>query len=321
MSKIDSYLTGAKAIAISGHVRPDGDCIGSCLAMYLYVKKLNPEWIVDVLLEEIPDTFKYIKGADLVNSKYDSDIPYDIFISLDCGDKERLGKALPYFESAKKTISIDHHISNAGFADIRVLIPEASSTCEVIFDLMEEKLLDEDIACALYTGIIHDTGVFQYSNTSQKTMNIAGKLMNYGIPFSTIIQESFYQKSYVQNQILGRTLLESIMFMNGKCIVSSVTKKVMDLYNVVPSDLEGIVSQLKNTSGVECAIFIYEMSPLVFKVSMRSNRTVDVSKIAAYFGGGGHVRAAGCTMMGTVHDVINNLSRFIEKQLQQENEN
>lgn len=320
MNKIDSYLTGAKTIAVSGHLRPDGDCIGSCLAMYLYLKKLNPEWEVDILLENIPETFLYIKGSDLVNTSYDKKITYDIFISLDCGDKERLGKALFFFENAKTSISIDHHISNTGFGDIQVLYPKASSTCEILYDLMEENIIDKDIACALYTGIIHDTGIFQYSNTTEKTMVIAGRLIGYGIPYSEIIQESFYQKTYVQNQILGRTLLESIMFMDGKCIVSSVTKKIMDLYNVTPVDLEGIVSQLKNTKGIECAIFLYEISPLVFKVSMRSNKKVDVSKIASYFGGGGHVRAAGCTMMGTVHDVINNLSRYIEKQLYQENE-
>lgn len=321
MNKIDSYLTGAETIAISGHVRPDGDCIGSCLAMYLYTKKLNPECEVDVFLENVPDIFMYITGADLINRKYDKSVSYDIFIALDCGDKERLGNAVPYYENAKRTISIDHHISNMGFADTSFLYPEASSTCEVLYDLMEESLLDKEIACALYTGMIHDTGVFQYANTSPKTMSIAGKLISYNIPFSEIIQESFYQKTYVQNQILGRALLESVMFMDGRCVVSSISKKVMDLYNVVPSDLEGIVSQLRNIKGVECAVFIYEISPLMFKVSMRSNKVVDVCKIASYFGGGGHIRAAGFTMMGTVHDVINNVSRYVEKQLLQENEN
>ncbi len=317
MNKINSLVEGAKAIAISGHVRPDGDCIGSCLAMYLYLKKLNANWEVDVYLEDVPSVFMYIKGADIIKDSDEGEKQYDIFICLDCGDKERLGKSAGYYETAKKSICIDHHISNTGFGDIRFLKPEASSTCEILYELMDEKLMDQDIACALYTGLIHDTGVFQYSNTSERTMSMAGKLINFGIPFSEIIANTFYQKTYLQNQILGRALLESILFMDGRCIVSFITKKVMDLYQVKPNDLEGIVSQLRNTKGVECAVFLYELKPQVYKVSMRSQNIVDVSKIAAFFGGGGHIRAAGCTMVGTPYDVINNLSRHIEKQLQE----
>lgn len=163
----------------------------------------------------------------------------------------------------------------------------------------------------------HDTGVFQYSNTSIRTMEIAGKLMAKGIDFSTIISESFYQKTYVQNQVLGRALLESILFCDGQCIFSVMRKKDMEFYGVTSKDMEGIVEQLRSTAGVECAIFLYEKEFQEFKVSMRSKKKVDVSRVAAYFGGGGHVRAAGCTMNGRIHDVINNLSEHIAKQLEE----
>ena len=201
---------------------------------------------------------------------------------------------------------------------MNVVEPFASSTAEVLYGLFEEERLDEEIAVALYTGIIHDSGVFQYSNTTPRTMEIGAKLLRYGFPFSKIIEESFYQKTYLQTQILGRALMESVRFMDGRCIVSCVDRKMMKFYDVVPSDLDGIVNQLRNIKGIDCAIFMYEIGVQEYKVSMRSNEKVDVAKVASFFGGGGHVRAAGCTMSGNMHDVINNLSLHIEQQLKEQ---
>lgn len=147
-------------------------------------------------------------------------------------------------------------------------------------------------------------------------MAIAGKLMDKGIDFGSIIDGTFYRKTYVQNQILGRALMESIRFLDGRCIFSAIRAKDMEFYGVTSKDLDGIVDQLRITEGVECAIFMYETSIHEFKISMRSNSCLDVSKIAQYFGGGGHVKAAGCTMSGNLYDVVNNLSLHIEKQLE-----
>ena len=146
----------------------------------------------------------------------------------------------------------------------------------------------------------------------------AAFLISFGFDFSKIIEESFYQKTYLQTQIMGRALMESIRFMDGRCIVSMVDRKTMEFYNAVPGDLDGIVNQLRNIKGVDCAIFMYETNVLEYKVSMRSNEKVDVAKVASFFGGGGHVRAAGCTMRGTFHDCVNNLSLHIDKQLRGE---
>jgi phosphoesterase RecJ-like protein len=146
-------------------------------------------------------------------------------------------------------------------------------------------------------------------------MEIAGKLMEKGINFSKIIDDSFYRKTYIQNQILGRALLESITFHDSQCIFSVINKKDMEFYGVSGSDMDGIIDQLRITEGVECAIFMYETGCREYKVSLRSTADLDVSKIAVYFGGGGHKKAAGCTMAGSVHDVINNLSDQIVKQL------
>ncbi|MBD5536433.1 MAG: bifunctional oligoribonuclease/PAP phosphatase NrnA [Lachnospiraceae bacterium] len=308
---------GVGSIGISTHIRPDGDAVGSSMALYLYLKKRCPNAEVKLFMETPPDCFRYLKYFGDIDSAYTYDKPFDVFFVLDTVP-DRLGEAEKFFDGAKKKINIDHHISNKnGCGDVNVVLPEIGSTSEVLYGLLDDAYLDTDIAVALYTGIIHDTGVFQYSNTTPQTMRVAARLMEFDFPFFKIIEESFYQKTYLQNQILGRALMESIRFMDGRCIVSCVDKRMMQFYNVEPVDLDGIVNQLRNIKGVNCAVFLYETGLMEYKVSMRSDEMVDVSKVAAYFGGGGHMRAAGCTMKGTVHDVINNLSLHIEKQLKE----
>lgn len=316
MKHILEVLGDARTIGIAGHVRPDGDCVGSCLALYYYLKKATGEGIrVDLYLEPIPEKFKTVGNTDIIKQENEESIKYDLFIALDSGSLDRLGFAQEYFLAANKTLNIDHHISNTRFAGTNHVENNASSTCEVLFGLFEEDKIDLTIAKALYLGIIHDTGVFKHSNTSEKTMMIAGKLIAKGVPFSQMIDETFYLKNYHQNQMLGRCLLESILVLHGKCIVSSVSKKTLEFYDSTSADLDGIIDQLRITEGVEVAILLYETDLHEYKVSMRANGFVDVRKISAYFGGGGHIKAAGCTMHGTIHDVVNNLTAHIEHQL------
>lgn len=314
MKRISSELKEAKTIAIGGHVRPDGDCVCSVMALYRYLQKKLPQAEIDIYLEEPPAPFHVLQGIEDIKSEFNTDKSYDLFFALDCND-ERLGDALPIFRRAKKRVNIDHHISNTGCGDINIVEPERSSTAELLYDLMEPEFVDEEIAKAVYIGIAHDTGVFRYSNTSPHTLQIAADLLKFGFDFSALIEETYYEKTYFQTQIMGRAILGSVRFMDGRCIVSMVSRRMMEFYCVTPKDLDGIVNQLQGVKGVDCAIFMYETGTLEYKVSMRSNGLVDVSKVAVKFGGGGHVRAAGCTMNGTYHDNINNLSREIAAQL------
>lgn len=309
----------AKRIGISGHIRPDGDCIGSCLALYQYLKKGLPENVyIKVYLEKPASIFSELKGFDEIDSDYPQEENFDVFFVMDCSF-DRLGEAQKYFETAAKTINIDHHISNTGCGDLNYIMPQIGSASEVLYDLIVaesgEQVLDKEMAMTIYTGIIHDTGVFQYSNTTPKTMEIGAKLISYGFDFPNLILETFYQRTYVQSQVLGRALMESIRFLDGQCIVSCIDKKQMDFYEVTTQDFDGIVNHLRNIKGVHCAIFMYQTDVLEYKVSLRSDELVNVSEVAAFFGGGGHMRAAGCTMKGTFHDCVNNLSLHIEAQL------
>lgn len=305
---------GKKRIGISGHIRPDGDCVGACLALCLYLQKCIPDATVQVFLEKPADIFRELKGFDDIDSSFGEQKPFDVFFALDCA-KERLGDAEEYFAHAGKKINIDHHISNPGCGDVNHVMPEVGSTCELIYDLTEKDKLDKDIAMAIYIGMIHDTGVFQYSNTTPETLTKAAHLISFGFDFPRLIEETFYQKTYLQAQIMGRALTESVRFLDGRCIVSVIDRKMMDFYQANSKDFEGIVNQLRNIKGVDCAIFMYETATLEYKVSLRTNEKVDAAKVVSYFGGGGHMRAAGCTMKGTFHDCVNNLSLHIEEQL------
>ena len=312
---LDEMLEGKKSIVILGHVNPDGDCIGSCLGLYNYLKENYEGLEVSVYLEKMGVKFSYLSGYNDVHTEYDGTKTFDLCITSDASDVPRLGAFAPYREMAKDTFCIDHHITNKGLCRVNVIESGASSASEVLFGLLDQDKISKAVAECLYTGIAHDTGVFQYSCTSSRTMEIAGKLIDKGFDFNELLDQTFFQKTYLQNQILGRALLESMLLMDGKCIISALRKKDLDFYGVTGEDLEGIVSQLRNTAGVEVAIFLYETAIQEFKVSLRSNGKVDVSRVASYFGGGGHVRAAGCTMQGSVYDVLNNLTLHIEKQL------
>ena len=314
--KLGLYLENVSSVTIAGHTRPDGDCVGSCMALYNYIVRNYPHIRAHVYLEPVDPVYAVIENTgDIISEPCDA-LDSELFIALDASDRERLCGAAPYFDRAARTLCIDHHISNKGYAGDNVIVPSASSTCEVLAGLMDMEQLNRGIAEALYIGIICDTGCFKHSNTTEKTMQTAGRLMSMGVRHSKLIDEVFFQKTYTQNQLLGRCLLESFLMFSKRCIISVADRKVMDFYQASYSDLEGVIDQMRVTKGVEVAILLTEVGELSYKVSMRSNTVVDVARIAGHFGGGGHVRAAGCSMSGTKYDVINNLTRLIEEQLE-----
>ena len=202
MSKniLEASLKGAEHIVLLGHIHPDGDCIGSCLAMYNYLTENYGELKVSVYLEPMGAKFGYLKGYGQVKHGFEPERTFDLCITLDASDEKRLGEFAPYLKTAADSLCIDHHITNQGLARVNVIAGSASSTCEVLYGLLDQDKIGKAVAECLYTGIVHDTGVFKYSNTSRRTMEIAGYLMDQGIDFPKIIDGSFYQKSYGQTR-------------------------------------------------------------------------------------------------------------------------
>lgn len=314
--KIDDLVGDARRIAVTGHTRPDGDCTGACLGLRRYLLDQDPSRCVDVYLEPVPAAYDMLDGYDTV-SQYTAG-EYDLCFVLDVSECDRLGKNASLLDHVSRVVCIDHHRTSTGFGGQDFIEPEAAAACELLFDMMNKEHISVETAECLYLGIIHDTNVFKNSNTTRHTMEVAGALMAKGVNQTRIINDSFYVKTYLQNQLLGMALMKSLIFCDGRCIVSVISRKTMDFYQATHADLDGIVEQLRVTKGVECAIFLTELQFRQYKVSMRSNESVDVSKVAAYFGGGGHIRAAGCTMEGSFYDVVNNLSEQIVKQLDEE---
>lgn len=294
MKKIDEIMQDHRVIGITAHVRPDGDAIGSCLGLWNYLTRKYAGRDIQVYLDPLPTKFLFLPGADQVKQVGDEERDFDLFITLDCGAIDRIGPAAKYFRAARKTVCIDHHVRMGDFAQINYIFPEASSTSELIFDLIDQDLLDNKIAQCLYMGIAHDTGLFQYSCTSEKTMRIAGRLMSTGIDYSGIIDMTFSARSFEQNRILGHALDKARLYADGRFVASYISKEEMDAYGVTAGDLDLIVSQLRVIKGVEVACFLYQVGASDFKVSFRSNGRIDVAALAMDYGGGGHIRAAGC---------------------------
>lgn len=313
--KISDILKGKTSVAIGGHIHPDGDCVGSCMGMYLYLKKAFPQIKTDVYLQEIPGALRLIHSTEEIKNQIPADAQYDLFICLDCGSLDRLVFSEPLFHNAKARLCVDHHVSNQGFADINYIVTSASSTSELVYGLLDPAKIDLPVAEALYMGIVHDTGVFRFSCTSPQTMEVAARLLQIGVNGNEIIDKTFYEKTFAQNKILGKALLDSRLILNKHCIVTVLTINDLKSFGVDYNDLEGIVSQLWMTRDIDVAMFIYELEPDYFKVSLRSGDQVDVSLVATCFGGGGHMKAAGFNIGGPVQEAIETIGRELLKQI------
>lgn len=313
MNKLDNVLENIDSLAITGHVHPDGDCVGSCLGLYTYVACNYPKMDVDLFLDEPTSKLNFIANFDKINSSFDTGKRYDLMICLDCASLERTGNSLPIFESARHTMNIDHHISNTEFAEENYVYPKSSSASEALYGFLDPEKLNRDIAIALYTGIVYDTGVFKYSCTTPETMRVAATLMEFNLPTEYIIDESFYSKTFEENRIFGYAVLKSTLCFNNRFIYSYISAEKMKEYNVSGKELEGIVQQLRLTKGVKASAFFYETGENEYKLSLRSKDDIDVNAVAQVFGGGGHIKAAGATLKGTLEECIAALLGEIEK--------
>lgn len=313
MKKLEELVPEEGSVVILGHVRPDGDCVGSCLAAYLYLTKMRPEQEIRLILGQFADSFRMLSGSERI--EHDFIGTADICLCLDTSDRERLGDGAALFDRAKTRICIDHHHTNTGFADVNVICGEISSASELLAGMLDAEVVDQAIAESLYLGIVHDTGCFKHSNTKRATMETAGRLLEYGVSSSRIIDDTFFRKTFRQNRLLGRALTNAALFLDGKMIGTAVTMQDMAEFSADSRDTDGIVDQIRVTDGVEIAVFLYELTPGEYKISMRSNTCVDVSAIAGQFGGGGHVRAAGGSSSARPEVIFEKIAALAGEQL------
>lgn len=308
---------GVRSVVIIGHIHPDGDCVGTCLGLYHYLREKMPELETEVCLQKFDPSFYLLKDADRIRLMEEMDMSrvFDLCICCDASDKKRLGDADRLFEQAAHTICIDHHITNTGFADVNYIRGGYSSAAETLGELLDMDKVSKSCAECLYLGVSHDTGIFKFSNTTLNTMIFAGKLLEKGIDQTSIIDKTYYARTIVQTRICGYAMEHVQLYADGK--ISAVVLHLDDMqrFGADSGDLDGIVDQLRIIEGVETAVFLYEQKKDHYKASMRSNNYVDVSKIAASHGGGGHVRAAGFDQSMAAEEILSMVLAEIQEQL------
>ena len=305
----------AEKIVIMAHETPDGDAIGSMLAMKLALKKLGKE--SDVIVREFPRTFNFLAGANEVKSNSDIE-KYDLAISLDCADLKRLiGKE--YFEKAKKTIVIDHHSTNAMYGDINFVNPVSPASCEILAGIFEyfNIAIDAEIGSCILTGIITDTGGFKYSSVTPETFEFTAELLRKGVNVSDIYQRVLETKTKSSFELSRRAINRLELLEDGQIAFTYINKKDEEEVNAEAGDHEGIVENGRSIEGVKVSVFIREREENLYKVSMRAGNgsNINVSDICYVFGGGGHPRAAGALIQGTVEQAKEKLVREIKKVL------
>ena len=316
--QIDDLLKEVNSVAIFGHVRPDGDCVGSTLGLYNYICDNYPTIKVRVFLERFPENYKILTNANNSIEFYSDEFgTFDLAFLIDTPSFERIGaNGTSCIKSALKTCNIDHHISNPlNLCTVNFVDAKASSACEVLYFLLDPQKISKDTAECLYLGIVHDTGAFKFSSTSQKTMLAIGNLLEKGIDFTRIINETYYTRTYTQTLVTGYVMMNSKLALDGKVVYSYLTPEDMDRYSVTPVELSNVIDTLREVSGTEVAIFLYPVNG-EYKISLRSNYVVDVNKVASAFGGGGHVRAAGGNAKDSPEETITKLLKLIQEQLQ-----
>ena len=290
LDNIKEEIYEAKSIVILTHEVPDGDAIGSSLAMYLGLKQLGKD--VDVVIPKYSKTYEFLPFAEEIKEEGRIE-NYDLAIALDCGDIKRLNGFANYFEYANCKISIDHHEANTMFADYNFVDPTAPACAQILLMVLKALNIEitKDIGTCLLTGIITDTGGFKYQSVKAETFEFAAELLNRGVNVSdiyrkvlqTISLEKFNLRKIAMNRI---ELLE-----DGKIAFTYITKK--DEEQTKSEDHNGIVEMGRDIEGVEVSIFLREVDENSYKISLRSNDYVNVSDICLMFNGGGHIRAAG----------------------------
>ncbi|MBF7095795.1 DHH family phosphoesterase [Alkalibacter mobilis] len=304
MNKIIQTVNNNRSFLISTHKSPDGDALGSSIALGLALKKIGKE-VFYAFEKPGGGKFSFLNELNEVNGSYmDKKFPVGFF--LDSSDQDHLYDA-KLLEKCKIKINMDHHVSNNGYGDLNYLDVNASATGEIIFALIEEMDIefDEEMALAIYTAIVSDTGNFKYSNVTYRTHEIAGKLYKYSNKYWEINRKLFDEISFEKVQIIGHALGKISLIKNDKVALIHLTLEDLKKFSD-DTDMEGIINYARDIIGVEVAVLVKETSPDTFKISLRSNTDFDVSKVAIHFNGGGHSKAAGCTVRDIKFDDLLN---------------
>lgn len=312
-SQFVEKLFSEKSVALFMHMRPDGDTIGSTLALFNALKQKGIDAKV-FCSDVIPNKFSYLPSVKFVSTQLCGE--YSALISVDCADVTRLGDFANYYSVHKNTYNLDHHISNTHYAKLNYVVDNASN-CENVYELLMQAdiVINKEIADLLLTGIVTDTGNFNHSNVTEKTFEKAGKLLSYGADVNKITYNTFKAQSKERAKLHGIVSSKIRYFLGDRFGVMTVTQEDLRLTGATQDQTEGFIDFLMGIECVEVGACVMEIAKEKYKISFRSKGT-DVNAVAGTFGGGGHKVASGCQIQGLYEEVIDKIVFAVSKYLQ-----
>lgn len=320
MRKVIEAIRKNKRFLITAHLNPEGDSICSQLAMKELLESIGKEAVI-INHDEVPGHYKFLPKVESILTGPKDTIDFDAVIVLDCPTMKRIGSVESVVQKTKPVINIDHHISNEKFGTVNWVDANASSAGEMVYRLFKDMdiRINKEAALYLYIAILTDTGSFNYDNTSSVTHEIAGELLGYGLDPSVVSENVFERRSVEDIRFLGMVLATLKVNRAGDVAYLEITRKMLKETGADMAKVEGVVNYARSIHSVKIAILFKEDTRGAEKinVSFRSKSGVDVNKLAAYFGGGGHTKAAGCVVEGPLAEVENKVVAQAEEILKQ----
>ncbi len=316
LSRISKTIHDRDDFLITTHINPDGDCVTSVLSIAYILKVLGKRYEI-LMADPIPEKFQFLSDVDSILHLEVSKLSFEpkTAIALDASTAERFGNVKPFVEECEMIINIDHHPSNSFFGDIDLVDPEESSTVEIVYHLikyMDIEITDE-LATLIYTGIMCDTGRFLFPNTTHRSMKICAEMIQCGASPEIIGDYLYFQKSFDTMKALGEALSTLELYQDGKVACVELDCRCYEREQSL--DTEGFVDYLMMINGTEVEFLMLQKEPGKIKVSLRSQKYVNVNDVASVFGGGGHARAAGCTIEGTFAEAKSQILKAIEESM------
>ena len=312
LQKLGEKIKAEKSVALFCHVRPDGDCLGSALALKLALKTLGIK--AEVFCDDsVPSRFFFLNECKTVKQQLDGE--YGALVAIDCADIQRLGSFAETFYSHKNTYSIDHHISNNRYAKEN-FVRDLASNSENVLEFIEILGVkpNAEIANLLLMGVMTDTGGFRHKNVTASTMNSVAKLVSLGGNTNEIYYHMFSAQSKERAKLFGVVMSKLRYFLDGKFAVATVRLADFESSKAEQSETEGFIDFVMGIRGVEVGACVMEMQQNKFKISFRS-KSADVNAVAGYFGGGGHTLASGCQIQGEYEEVIDKITFAVKREL------
>ena len=319
LSQIAKFILESKKIGITYHVSPDGDAVGSVLALFNALKSLNKDCYI-ISKDTLSENLKFLKGSDEITGEITEPVDEtDVVVVLDCGNLERVSANLKEFTGT--IINIDHHLSNDKYGDINYIDSNAAATAEIVFELLnlmgisfeKEDSVIKDIGTCMYTSIVTDTGAYRHSNVTERTHRISAVLKKIGVDNTFIYQSLFDNKDFSRIKLIGKALSSMQLILNGKVALLEIDKNFTADLGIDIGDTSDIISYGLQIKGVEVTLLLKEVEDGV-KASLRAKSYVDVRKIAEIFGGGGHGRASGIkikniSMEEAKYEILNEIQK------------